>query len=203
MAKRPSTRKATPSGKLDPQENLNIDLTKFKPDLTSDDLKKILTPVKLANVNLIIFPTIETISPVKTVGLGRTNLTLVRPITFQTDAIPPHASFNLQNSSPQQPPTVSVHFEPGKYGLTASSVYIMSFSIEVFGSATFTLGAFAGAGIVTGTGSRTVSGKQTVSITFKNVPPTQETFGHISQTGGSPWNWFQTRISYLPILITA
>ncbi len=44
---------------------------------------------------------------------------------------------------------------------------------------------------------------QVVSITFNNVPATQQVFGHVAATGGAQWRWFQTRISYLPLIITA
>ena len=203
MAKTPSRRKSKPARKLDPPEKLNVDLAKFKPDLTTDDLKRALTPIRLRDLSVFIFPTIDVISPTKTTGLGRTNLTLVRPVILQTDASPAFASFDAALGTPQQRPTVSVHFEPVKYGLTGSVTFIMGFSIEVFGSATFDVGAFAGSGNPTGVGPRTVSGKQIVSIVFNNVPATQQVFGHVAQTGGANWRWFQTRISYLPVLVAA
>ena len=203
MPKTSSRTKGGPAKTLDPPENLKIDLTSFKPDLTSDDLKNALTPVKLANVTVFTFPTIDTISPTKTTGLGRTNLTLVRPVILQTDASPAFASFDAALGTPQQPPTVSVHFEPTKYGLTGNVTFVMGFSIEVFGTANLDLGAFAGSGSPTGVGPRTVSGKQIVSIVFNNVPATQQVFGHVAQTGGANWRWFQTRISYLPVLVSA
>jgi hypothetical protein len=203
MAKSSSRTKKAPGEKLAPHEKLNIDLTKFKPDLTAADLKNALTPVKFANLHLVIFPTIETISPTKTIGLGRTNLTLVRPEILQTDATPAYASFDLALGSAQQPPTVSVHFEPKMYGLTGNVTFVMGFSLEAFGTTNVNVGAFAGAGTTTGVGPRTVNGKQVVSIVFHNVPATQQVYGHVLQTGGARWRWFQTRISYLPVLITA
>jgi hypothetical protein len=203
MAKSSSRTKKAPAEKLAAHETLNIDLTKFKPDLTGDALKDALTPVKLANLHLVIFPTIETISPTKTIGLGRTNLTLVRPEVLQTDATPAYAVFDHALGTPQQPPTVSVHFEPKMYGLTGNVTFVMAFSLEAFGATNVNLGAFAGAGTTTGVGPRTVNGKQVVSIVFHNVPATQQVWGSVSQTGGARWRWFQTRISYLPVLITA
>ena len=207
MAKAPATSKKRGDARLPPPENRNIDLTKFKPDLTSDNLKEILTPIRLRDIGLIIFPTIETITPVKTVGLGRTNLTLKFPTIVQTDAAPPFANFDFRKLPPNpasfERPVVSVHFDPSKYGLTGNASFVMSFSVEVSGSATFTLGAFTLPGPVTGVGPRTISGKQTVSLVFSNVPASQQYFGHIEQTGGGAWTWFQTRISYLPILIQA
>ena len=203
MAKTSARGKAPRTDRLAPPENLNIDLTTFKPDLSSNDLKNLLTPVKLANVGLFIFPTIETISPVKTVGLGRTNLTLVRPEVFQTDSIPPFVSFDPAIGSAQQRPTVSVHLEPGKYGLAGNTTFVMSFSVEAFGNVTFTVGSNVTGGNSNGLGSRTVNGKQVLSIVFNNTALTPQIFGHIAQTGGGRWQWFQTRISYLPLLISA
>jgi hypothetical protein len=55
---------------------------------------------------------------------------------------------------------------------------------------------------VTGLGPRTISGQQTVSLVFHSVPANLQYFGDIMQTGGRDWTWFQTRISYLPILIS-
>jgi hypothetical protein len=187
---------------LAPPENLKIDLTKFKPDLTPDDLKNAFTPVKLANFSVFTFPTIETISPTKTIGRGRTNLTLVRPVILQTDASPAFASFDAALGTQQQPPTVSVHFEANMYGLTGNLTFIMSFSLEAFGTTTVNVGAFAGSGTATGIGARTVTGKQIVSIVFNNVPASQQVFGHVAQTGGAVWRWFQTRMSYLPLLVS-
>jgi len=98
---------------------------------------------------------------------------------------------------------VSVHFEPGKYGLTGNVTFIMSFSIEAFGTVNLELGAFAGAGTATGIGPRTANGQQIVSIGFNNVPATQQVFGFVAQTGGARWNWFQTRMAYLPVIVQA
>lgn len=203
MAKAASGTKKAPATKLDAPENLKIDFTRFKPDLTADDLKHALTPVRLGDFNIFVFPTIDTISPTKTIGLGRTNLTVVRPVILQTDASPAFVTFDGALGSPQQRPTVSVHFEPQKYGLTGNVTFIMSFSIEAFGTVNLDLGAFAGSGTATGIGPRTANGKQIVSIVFNNVPATQQVFGHVAQTGGGRWNWFLTRISYLPILVQA
>src|SRR5262245_55155593 len=173
MSKASPRSKGSASEKLPPPENRNIDLTKFKPDLTPANLKEILTPVKLRDASLIIFPTIETITPAKTVGLGRTNLTLKFPTIVQTDATPPFARFDFTRlpANPQsfERPVVSVHFEPSKYGLTGNATFVMSFTVEVNGSATFTLGAFTVPGPVTGVGPRTITGKQTVSLVFNNV----------------------------------
>lgn len=201
MAKTLSRSKRVPTPRLAPHENLKIDLARFKPDLTPADLKNALTRVRVANLTVLTFPTIDVISPTRTVGRGRTNLTLVRPVILQTDATPAYASFDLAAATPQQPPTVSVHFEPGQYGLTGNVTFIMGFSIEAFGTVNAEVGAFAGSGTATGLGPRTINGKQVVTIVFNNVPATDQVYGHVQQTGGPPWRWFQTRISYFPVLI--
>ena len=203
MAKTATRTKKGPAQKLDAPQNLKIDLTRFKPDLTPNDLKNALSPVRFADVSIFTFPTIDTISPRKTIGLGRTNLTVVRPVILQTDASPAFVTFDGALGIPQQRPTVSVHFEPSFYGLTGNVTFVMGFSIEAFGTVNLDLGAFAGSGTATGLGPRTVNGRQIVSIVFNNVPAPQQVFGHVAQTGGGRWNWFQTRISYLPIIVQA
>ena len=45
MAKTSSRTTKRPAEKLDAAEKLKIDLTRFKPDLTANDLKNALTPV--------------------------------------------------------------------------------------------------------------------------------------------------------------
>ena len=206
MAKAPAKPKTRGGKTLPPPDTRVIDLTRFKPDLTSADLKRIRTPVRLIDTHLIIFPTIETLTPTKTVGLGRTNLTLKFPTLVQTDATTPFASFDFRKLPPNpasfERPVVSVHFDPSKYGLTGNATFVISFTVDVSGSSTFKLGAFQIPGPVTGVGPRTISGKQTVSLVFNNVPANLQYFGDIEQTGGGAWTWFQTRISYLPILIT-
>lgn len=201
MAKKASRAKRTSSGRLPPPDTLDIDLTKFKPDLTAADIKKALTPVRLKDLPSLIFPTIDVISPTRTIGLGRTNLTLVRPVILQTDATPAFASFDRLAATAQQPPTVSVHFEPSKYGLTGNVTFLLRFSLEAFGAVNINVGAFAGAGTISGVGPRTINGQQIVSILFSKVPATQQVFGHVTQTGGATWRWFQTRISFLPLII--
>lgn len=201
MAKSASRTKKGPAVTLDAPEKLKIDLNRFKSDLTPNDLKNALSPVRFGDFNILVFPTIDIISPTKTIGSGRTNLTVVRPVILQTDASPAFVTFDGVGN-PQRP-AVSVHFEPSKYGLTGNVTFIMGFSIEAFGTVNLDLGAFAGSGTVTGLGPRTANGKQVVSLVFNNVPATQQVFGVVTQTGGARWNWFQTRISYLPVLVQA
>ena len=77
----------------------------------------------------------------------------------------------------------------------------MAFSIETFGRATFELSGYAGSGTTSGTGPKTLTGKNIVTIIFKNMPASQQAWGFLKQTGGAPWVWYNTRISLPPIVI--
>src|SRR5689334_16054592 len=94
-------------------ENNKVDYSKFKTDPSTSDVAKLTAGIK-------IWPwwTIEMLSPTKTIGRGRTNLTLVSPTILQTDATTPYAGFGRG--------TVSVHFEPIAYGITSVATYIMT-----------------------------------------------------------------------------
>src|SRR5215210_5386235 len=123
----------------DPYDKEKIDFTRFKPDIAEKDWKAVLTPVRLAGVTSAYFLPIETLTPAKTVGLGRTNLTIIMPTIVQTDAATPYAGFDRQ-TTPSRNPTISMHFEPGAYGVGASATFLMAFAIDVAGQSTFTLG---------------------------------------------------------------
>jgi len=129
--KRPPSKKRGKALRSFPFENNKIDFTKFKSDPTAADIVKLTLP----GVGIKVWPfvPIEVLSPIKTVGRGRTNLTLVSPTILQTDATTPYAGFGQGDG------TVSVHFEPIAYGITSVATYIMVFSIQTFGSANFTL----------------------------------------------------------------
>lgn len=178
---------------LEPYDKRKVNLDRIKLDFTTRDLKKLFDPfIDLGRVRLFSWP-IETLSPVKTIGKGRTNITLIRPHIFQTDAATPHAGLNMQ-LSPDRKPAVQMHFRPSAYGITATSAYVMTFKIQTSGPCTFNLaGSF---GFVTNGGSRTVNGTTSVSIEFTNVPPNLDLFGFIEQTAGANWNWFSVEIRF-------
>jgi hypothetical protein len=200
--KKPSTRPAKPI-EPEPFNKRKVNPDRFPSDLPLKYWKDLFKPVSvLSNVGLFVFP-IETLSPAKTVGRGRTNLTLIRPTIVQLDAATPYAGFD-RRESPTRDPAVSVHFEPKAYGITAVSTYVMVFSIEVFGqAATFNLSGFAGGGIVANSGSRTLNGQTTVSLVLRNVPPSAQVWGAITQTAGGQWNWYTVQVRYPALVVKA
>lgn len=198
--KKPSKRPAKPT-EPEPFNKRKVNPDRFPSDLPLKDLKDLLKPVSdCRNVGLFMFP-IETLSPAKTFGRGRTNLTLIRPTLVQLDATTPYAQFD-RRESPTRDYAVSVHFEPKAYGITAVSTYVMVFSIEVFGqAATFNLAGYAGGGTVANSGSRTLSGQTTVSLVLRNVPPSAQVWGAITQTAGGQWNWYSVQARYPALVI--
>ena len=187
----------TMSKKFEPFNKKIIDVTKFKPDLSPKKLAGLFGPPGFE----LSFLTIDTLGVTKTVGLGRTNLTFIRPTIVQADAATPFASFD-RTLSPSRNPAISMHFEPKAYGITAVSNFLMVFAIECFGQTTFTLNGFPGSGTLANAGTKVLSGKITVTLGFNNVPPSQQTHGFLEQTAGAPWNFFSVRARFpFPILI--
>ena len=142
---------------------------------------------------LVVFPflPIETLSATKTIGRGRTNLTIIVPTIVQIDAAMPSATFNKQSQS--RNPVIQMHFEPSAYGITSVGTYIMEFTIQAFGQSTFNLSGFGGPGAVLNDGTKVLNGQTRVSLVFQNVPASQQIFGFLEQTAGGAWNWFSTQ----------
>jgi hypothetical protein len=208
MATQKPSRKPAKPTEPEPFNKRKVNPAKFPSDLPLKDLKELFEPVSgWRNVGFFVFP-IEILSPVKTVGRGRTNLTLIRPTIVQVDAdtgngAKPYAGFD-RRESPTRNPAVSMHFEPKAYGITAVSTYVMVFSIEVIGQAsTFDLSGFAGGGTVANSGSRTLSGQTTVSLVLRNVPPSAEVWGAITQKAGGQWNWYTVQARYPALVVKA
>jgi hypothetical protein len=171
----------------------------FKNELTAHDWAE---KYRDRQFGPLFWPPIETISVVKTVGKGRTNLTVIRPTIVQADATTPYAGFDRREETAVQSPAVSVHFQPGAYGATLTAAYVMTFTIAVYGAATFALSAYASGGTVSGVGSRSLNGNVSVSLVFANIPPNAIVWGAIEQETGGQWSWYTTSISYPPILLT-
>jgi len=178
-----------------------VDLTKFKPDITVADIKALGPRAFDRSIFPAIFGNVETLSVTKTIGRGRTNLTIVRPTVFQADATVPRASFD-RRATPGRDPAVQMHFEAGAYGITFVTTYLMVFTIEVFGQGTFRIDGFQGPGGITNAGTRVLAGKTTVTLIFKNLAPAQQIFGFIEQKSGDRWDWFSTQVSFPPIVAT-
>src|SRR5262245_6508102 len=112
----------------EPFDKRSVDFSKFKTDLTLKDYRKLFGPK-----GGVIFPffSIEILSPTKTIGKGRTNLTIIRPTIVQIDTPVPFASFD-RRESPTRDPVIQMHFEPIAYGITTVTTYIMEFAIQAF-----------------------------------------------------------------------
>jgi len=179
----------------EPFDKRTVDFRKFKTDLTVKDYRKLFGPK-----GGVIFPffAIETLSPTKTIGRGRTNLTIIRSTIVQIDTNVPFATFD-RRESPSRNPVIQMHFEPIAYGITTVNTYFMAFTIQAFGQSTFNL---AGGPVpTTNGGTKVLNGSQVVTLVFPNLSPTQQVFGFLEQTAGVAWNWFSTSVSFPPIVI--
>ena len=185
---------------LEPFDKRSINLAKFKPDLTPKDLKALLFEPPGGLVTFPFFP-IETLTCTKTIGFGRTNLTIIRPTIVQIDQATPRASFDRRVTGSRNP-VIQMHFEPSAYGITSVATYIMEFTIQAFGQSTFNLSGFAGPGTILNAGAKVLNGQVRVSLVMQNVPPSQQTFGFLEQTAGVAWDWFSTQVRFPPIVIS-
>lgn len=174
-----------------------IDLGDFEPDVRREDWIEKYRVGELA-LGPIFWAPIDFLSPVHTVGKERTNLTLIRPTILQTDAVTPYAGFDRQES-PTRNPAVSIHFEPAAYGITGVGTYVCTFTVESGGPVTLNASGYAASGTVVGAGPRSVNGKQTVSLTLKNLPA-YGGWAAIEQTAGAGWVWYSARIAYPPLV---
>ncbi|WP_158865006.1 hypothetical protein [Leifsonia sp. AG29] len=178
-----------------------IDPSTFDKTLALSDVA-----TRLTVDDVITFPwfrPIDTISPVHTVGEGRTNLTLLAPDILQTDTTgTPYAGFSYRDTLAGGP-GVSVHFTPSAYGITATGTYIVSFHIATSGGVDLAVAAYTGGPgtSAAGTGNRTVSGTVSVVVALRGVPAGQTTWVSVQQKGGGSWQWFSTSIEYPPLVI--
>jgi hypothetical protein len=180
---------------LEPFDKRTVDFAKIRPDLTVKDYRKLFRPKD----GVVFFPfPIETLSPTKTIGKGRTNLTIIMSTIVQIDATVPAATFD-RRATPSRDPVIQMHFEPSAYGITSVGTYIMEFAIQAFGQSTFTLSG--GPVPTTNGGTKVLNGLQRVSLIFPNLAPTQQVFGFMQQTAGVAWSWFSTTVSPPPIVI--
>jgi hypothetical protein len=196
-----SSRAGKNLGELEAYSKKNIDPTKFKPDISVKDWVEVFKPGRIRPFPAFFFP-IETLSPIKTIGLGRTNLTIIMSTIVQTDPAPgvlPHANFDRQ-ATPIRNPAIQMHFKPSAYGITSTSTYFMVFALDVVGQSTFQAGG--NFGLLSNPGPKVVSGQTSVSLIFKNVPPAQDLFGFLEQTAGGRWTWFSTRVTFPPLVLT-
>ncbi|HEU0181700.1 MAG TPA: hypothetical protein VFR16_05885 [Agromyces mariniharenae] len=175
-----------------------VAFAEFETDLTAEDWATKRRAGELG-WGPIFWAPIEVLAPVKTVGKGRTNLTLIRPTILQTDAVEPYAGFDLRES-PNRNPAVSVHFNPGAYGATGVGTYVFTFAVEAYTRTAFSPTGYAGSGTVDAPGSIRFSGRRVITIILRDVQPGQDTWAAIEQTSGEAWSWFSTRISHPPLV---
>jgi hypothetical protein len=183
---------------LEPFDSRKIGPGKFVPDLSDADLKQLLVP--LGGIEVYPFLPIETLSATRTIGRGRTNLTIIAPTIVQIDSATPSASFDVRAQSRR--PAIQMHFEPSAYGITSVATYIMEFTIQAPSQSTFNLAGFAGSGTVANGGTKVLTGASKVSLVLRNVPPSQQTFGFLEQTAGAVWSWFSVQVRFPPIVLT-
>jgi hypothetical protein len=192
--KRPSSKARGRALRSFPFENNKVDFAKFKPEPVAADMAKLTLPG--VGIKLWPFVPIEVLSPIKTVGRGRTNLTLVNPTILQTDATTPYAGFGEGDG------TVSVHFEPIAYGITSIATYVMVFNIQTVGSANFTLSGYVGSGSLPNAGNKTLNGSVAIGLIMKDVQPYQQTYGYLRHLSGGRWNWFSTIVKFPDIVVS-
>ncbi len=173
---------------LEPFDNSKVNLAKAKPELSAKQLQKLVFPP----THFPFFP-IETLTPIRTIGLGRTNLTLIATI-FQTDATMPRASFDLRLQS--RKPAAQMHFQPSGYGITATATYIMEFTIQTSTQSTFNLDGGPFGTTILNAGTKTLNGLTKVALVFPDLPPASEIFGFLEQRSGTQWNWFSTSVRF-------
>jgi hypothetical protein len=176
-----------------------VESAEFEADLTAADWTAKFPLEDLTHTPIHLAP-YEVLSPVKTVGRGRTNLTLIRSTVFQTDAATPFASFDLRES-PNRNPAVSVHFNASAYGITWTGTYVFTFAVDAPTRAAFTPSGFAGSGTVDAPASIRFAGRRVITVILRNVPPNQDVNAAIEQTSGEAWSWFSTSIGRPPLVI--
>ena len=200
MKKKKSPADTGKTHEVEPFDPRKVDWSGFKSDLTALEFRDSLTTVNLGTRFPIFWNTIETLSATRTVGKGRTNLTLINATILQTDATSPYAGFD-RTVTPNRNPVSQIHFEPSAYGITGTGTYYIAFTIDAGASATFSIQGYAGPGTVVNAGSRTVSGRKVLTLILKNVPANQQVYAFIEQTAGNAWSWYATEIQFPPLVI--
>lgn len=174
-----------------------VDFSKLKTDLSVTEIDRV---VGIGRVVIVVpFSPLEVLSPVKTLGRGRTNLTIIRPTIVQIDTSTPFASFDIRSDSS---PAISMHFEPVAYGMNSRNTYIMEFTIQAFGQSTFMLGGGVGSGTLGNAGTKILNGLNKVTLVMRDVEHTQHAHGFLQQTAGVAWNWLSVQVRFPDLVIS-
>ncbi|MFO1459771.1 MAG: hypothetical protein U1G08_10195 [Verrucomicrobiota bacterium] len=200
MSKKSSpTLRPRPIKELEPAGTKYTSPDRFRADLKPGSILELLG----GGLQEFAFPPVEILSPVRTLGKGRTNLTLIESTIVQVDTTPPAPAFaSFDKSKSERNPVVQIHFDPAAYGFTAPQTFIVEFTLSVVGTASFNVaGGPIGLDIV-GAGARSLSGNVRVSIVFRRLSPGQNVFAFLEQKSGGSWTWLQTQVRIPPLVLT-
>lgn len=175
-----------------------VNFSKFTPDILEKDLHKLFPSI--GNIQFYPFAPIDVLSCTKTKGSGRTNITIIMPTIVQVDAATPYAGFD-RRLTPSRNPLIQIHFDPAAYGITYNATYIIEFTIDAADGSTFNLTGYSLAGTLVNAGTKVLNGPSKVSLIIRNMPPTV-TYAYLEQISGGVWNWYSTKITFPPLVIS-
>jgi hypothetical protein len=201
MSKAPAKPAETRTTEIEQFDKRQVDYTKLKSDLTAAQVQKFFGPTTgtgPGGASGYYLGLIDTLSVTRTIGKGRTNLTLIEPTIVQVDAMTPSATFDKTKSA--RNPTVQVHFQPSGYGITSVSGYHLDFALQIFTPGAFNVVGQAEGSPVLNTGVKNLNGLVTVTVVMQNVSPTAQTFVFIEQQSGGAWSWLSTQIFFPPLV---
>lgn len=135
--------------------------------------------------------TLDTLSPVHTVGMGRTNLTIIAPTIVQLDTPVPFAGFDLVAG--RRAGAVAMHVDPAAYGHQPGESYEVAFVVQTDGACSFSWQA--GFDADQRTGVATVNGLGAVGMSLGTFTPGAVGLANIQQTSGATWRWQRLVIS--------
>jgi hypothetical protein len=193
--KRPSSKAHGKATRSFPFENKKIDFAKFKSHPTVTEIAKLTRPGVGTTVPFGV--PIETLSPIKTVGLGNTWIKLVTPYGFYprlpyVPPMPPLATFVEDGY-------VEVAFDPTAYGITSVATYGITFNIETYnGAATFRLVGPGAANVST----HTLNGRRTVELIVRDLPAGRFAIGRLEwMSGVAGWTWYSSVFKFPDIVV--
>src|SRR4051812_49059679 len=100
MKKASTATSGTKIREVEPFDERTIDLAKFQSDVAANDWKQLLAVAP----SIPVFPLpIDTLRATRTIGRGRTNVTIIVPTIVQTDATTPSASFDRRVTTSRNP----------------------------------------------------------------------------------------------------
>ena len=172
--------------KFSPRVYTPVDFTKFKTQFSASDLANVV-----ARPGGSFRLPIVTLSPIKTIGQGKTYVMLNGKTDFEAGAGAwggtPYAKFV------DGPGTVGMWFEPSQYGIATVGNYVMDFGIISDSSTKFSFHAEAGISVPS---DYTAHNEDILQITMQNIP-SHVIWGQITFSSGAPWQWIFASITAL------